>query len=76
MKFNAKKCYSMRIHKRKNPITHSYTMGEEDISTFSTQSYLGIELHKRLSWKPHIGAVGSKVGKTLGFTEKPWEVLI
>ena len=32
MLFNAKKCYTMRIHRKKQPIIHNYTMGDEVLS--------------------------------------------
>ena len=70
MKFNAKKCYTMRIHRGKHPITHNYTMGGEELCAVSSQAYLGVEIHERLSWKPHIEAVVSKAGKTLGFLRR------
>ena len=47
MKFNAKKCYTMRIHRRRNPITHNYTMDGESLQVVSNKAYLGIELHER-----------------------------
>ena len=70
MNFNAKKCYSMRIHRGRRPITHTYTMGEKEIHTVSNQAYLGVELQEKLSWKPHIEAVASKAGRTLGFLQR------
>ena len=70
MKFNAKKCYTMRIHRGKHPITHNYTMGGEELCAVSSQAYLSVEIHERLSWKPHIEAVVSKAGKTLGFLRR------
>ncbi|XP_072042992.1 uncharacterized protein [Amphiura filiformis] len=70
MRFNAKKCYTMRIHRKKKPITHQYIMGKEELSAVSSQAYLGVEIHEQLSWKPHIEAVASKAGKTLGFIRR------
>ena len=70
MKFNAKKCYTMRIHRRRNPITHNYTMDGESLQVVSNKAYLGIELHERLSWRPHIDAIANKATKTLGFLRR------
>ena len=70
MQFNAKKCYTMHIHKKKNPIIHNYIMGEETLKTVSSQAYLGVELHEKLSWKPHIASVTAKASRTLGFIRR------
>ncbi|XP_072030517.1 uncharacterized protein [Amphiura filiformis] len=60
----------MRIHRNKTPITHTYIMGGEELCTASSQAYLGVELHERLSWKTHIESVASKAGRTLGFLRR------
>ena len=70
MLFNAKKCYTMRLHRKKQPIIQSYTMADEVLSTVSSQAYLGVEIHEKLSWKPHIKNMTSKANKTLGFIRR------
>ena len=72
MKFNAKKCYTMRIHRSKHPISHTYTLGEEELCVVPSQAYLhvGVEVQERLSWKTHIQAVASKASRTLGFLRR------
>ena len=70
MLFNAKKCYTMRIHRKKQPIIHNYTMGDEVLSAVSNQPYLGMDIHKKLSWKHHIKAVAAKANRTLGFIRR------
>jgi len=70
MKFNAKKCYTLRVHRKQNPIIHNYTMGSEELSSVSSQAYLGVELHEQLHWKHHIEAVVSKASRTLGFLRR------
>ena len=70
MQFNAKKCYTLRVHRGRSPITHNYIMGREELTTVTNQAYLGVELHERLSWKQHIESVASKAGRTLGFLRR------
>ena len=45
-------------------------MGGEELCAVSSQAYLGVEIHERLSWKSHIEAVASKAGRTLGFLRR------
>ena len=73
MKFNAKKCYTLRVHRGKTPILHNYIMGGEELSSVPNQTYLGVELHERLSWKQHIESVATKAGRTLGFLRRNLE---
>ena len=70
MLFNAKKCYTLRVHRKRSPITHNYIMGGEELSSVASQAYLGVELHEKLSWKQHIEKVASKAGRTLGFVRR------
>ena len=70
MSFNTKKCYSMRIQRKKNPITRNYKMGGEILHHVSSQAYLGVEIHENLNWKSHITTVASKAGRTLGFLRR------
>ena len=70
MQFNAKKCYTLRVHRKRSPITHNYIMGGEELSSVASQAYLGVELHERLSWKQHIEKVASKAGRTSGFLRR------
>ena len=70
MLFNARKCYTMRIHRKQQPIIHNYIMGGEVLATVSSQPYLGMEIHEKLSWKPHIKAVAAKANRTLAFIRR------
>jgi hypothetical protein len=70
MLFNAKKCYTMRIHRKTRPIIHNYTMRDQVLTTVSSQAYLGVEIHEKLSWKPHIKAAAAKANRTLGFIRR------
>ncbi|XP_072016844.1 uncharacterized protein [Amphiura filiformis] len=61
----------MRIHRKKNPIIHSYNMKGDRLSAVSSQAYLGVEIHEKLSWKPHIAKyVTSKASQSLGFIRR------
>ncbi len=53
MVFNATKCYTMRIHRKQEPIIHNYTMGDEALIFSSRPFNLELEIHGKPSWKPH-----------------------
>ena len=40
--------------------TVNYIMGGEVLAAVSSQPYLGMEIHEKLSWKPHIKAVAAR----------------
>ena len=47
MKFNTKKCYTMRIHRKRNPIIHNYTMGPDVLNTVPSQTYSTLVLKSK-----------------------------
>eukprot|EP00057_Strongylocentrotus_purpuratus_P003633 XP_003727036.1 PREDICTED: RNA-directed DNA polymerase from mobile element jockey-like [Strongylocentrotus purpuratus] len=60
MNFNSKKCHTLRVHRKREPIIHSYKLGGDILQAVPSQTYLGVEIHEHLSWKPHINAVAAK----------------
>ena len=70
MNFNSKKCYTMRIHRKKQPTIQNYNLGGDILQAVPSQAYLGVEIHEQLSWKPHITSTAAKAGRTLGFLRR------
>ena len=48
----------------------NYTMDDDVLATVSSQAYLGVEIHEKLRWKPHIKAMTSKANRTLAFIRR------
>ena len=75
MKFNINKCKIMQISNHDNKIYCIYTMDGTPLMTTEQHSYLGVQLHHKLSWEPHIDYICSKANRTLGFPPKESSVL-
>ncbi len=54
MDFNLKKCKSLSITKKRNPITTVYKLGVEDITISKEEKDLGLLLNHKLSWHDHV----------------------
>ena len=70
MNFNSEKCFTLRIHKNKNPIIKNYTLGRDILGAVPEKTYLGVEIDEQLNWKAHITAMTAKAGRTLGFLRR------
>ena len=57
----------MRFTKSLSPIIFNYKFNHLDLSTSDQHSYLGVTLHNKLSWSPHINNVAAKANRTLNF---------
>ncbi len=70
MKFNASKCFLLRITHKTNPITASYKLGNEILQDTKSHSYLGEEITNDLKWNSHINNICAKVNRQLGFIRR------
>ena len=71
MKFNAKKCFIMSMHRsKKTPLTHMYELCGNFLSTVKEEKYLGVILSDDMSWAPHIECVTSAASQKLGFLSR------
>ena len=57
MKFNTSKFKVLIVTNKKKPVQHCYKMHSFYLENVTQQNYLGIMLHKELSWKPHVSNV-------------------
>jgi hypothetical protein len=48
MKFNASKCYVLRITNKKKPVLHSYTMHDQILENVDQSPYLGVQFTNTL----------------------------
>ena len=72
MKFNIKSviisCKSQTIVIKST--VYVYTMDGTPLMTTEQYNYLGVQLHHKLSWEPHIDYICSKANRTLGFLQR------
>ena len=70
MKFNASKCYVLRITNKKKPVLHNYTMHDQVLENVDQNPYLGVQFTNTLKWDTHINNILAKANKSLGFLRR------
>jgi len=70
MKFNASKCYVLRIINKKKPVLHSYTMHDQILENVDKKPYLEVQFTNTLKWDTHINNILAKANKSLGFLRR------
>ena len=70
MKFNAKKCYKMTIHRSTNPLTSTYILDNHLLEHVTENPYLGLIISENLKWTAHINKITNKATSTLGFLRR------
>jgi len=70
MYFNISKCKILQITTYHNKSTYTYKMSNVSLATVLEHNYLGIRLHHKLSWDPHINYICNKANRFLGFLKR------
>ncbi len=70
MRFNAKKCYVLRISRSKTPYTRMYTLDKHVLQEVDSNPYLGYQLSNDLKPAKHISIITGKANRTLGFLRR------
>jgi ribonuclease P/MRP protein subunit RPP40 len=72
MEFNPSKCHIMHITRqtRSRIPCPVYSLRGNDLDPVDTATYLGVDLHKDLSWGPHITKITGRASRTLGFLKR------
>ena len=70
MRFNAKKCYIMRISRSRSPFTKFYLLCDTVLQEVDSAKYLGVTLTNELKWSEHISATAKRGNSTLGFIRR------
>ena len=70
IKFNADKCFTIRITNSRSPIRVDYKIHDQHLNLVPYSKYLGVSLYQTLSWKTHINNVTAKAYRTLGFLRR------
>ena len=70
MEFHPKKCQVLHVTNKRNIVNQSYTIHGHTLEVVDTAKYLGVHIHKSLSWNHHINEVTKKANSTLGFLRR------
>ena len=70
MEFNIPKCTILQITLRQQSDPFDYRMNNIILKTTDQHPYLGICLHHKLSWNPHITQLCNKANRLLGFLHR------
>ena len=70
MEFDIPKCKVMQITKHHSKSPFIYKMCNISLDTVTEHEYLGICLHHKLSWSPHVDRVRNKANRLLGFLKQ------
>ena len=70
MAFNISKCKIMQVSNHHSKSLFTYEMSSIPLAVTEQHLYLGVKLHHKLSWKPHIDYICSKANKTIGFLKR------
>ena len=64
MEFNPIKCKVLIVTKKIKPVQHFYKMRGICLENATQKKYLGVILHRKLSWKRHVSNVVAKANST------------
>ena len=70
MEFNPIKCKVLIATNKIKPIQHWYKMHGIYLENVIQEKYLGLILHRKLSWKPHVSNVVAKANSTRYFLQQ------
>ena len=70
MNFNTSKCVMLRCSRSPMPILYNYRLNDHVLDIREEHRYLGIILHKSLSWSSHISKISTKASQTFNFLQK------
>ncbi len=70
MRFNARKCYIMRIARSRQPLTGMYQLCGHVLEEIADAKYLGVTISNDLRWEQHILAISQRASNTLSFLQR------
>ena len=68
--YNIPKCNVLQISTCVTKKNFTYKMNDIPLNTVLEQNYLGIRLHHKLSWRPHVDHICNKASQILGFLKR------
>ena len=70
MKFHPSKCQVIHVTNKRQIIKNVYKIHEEALESTDSAKYLGVSIHKGLSWNTHIDNTVNKANKILAFVRR------
>ena len=70
MEFHPDKCKVLRITAKTKPIVTKYELHNEKLKCVDEAKYLGVIIHKKLSWKPHVHSICKKARQIISFLQR------
>ena len=70
MAFHPEKCVTMRVTNKRNTLDYTYQIHGHPLKLEDSTKYLGVNLHPKLSWSPHITATAHKADHTRAFLQR------
>ena len=70
MMFNISKCKIIQFTTHCTKNIYTYTMSGTSLQVVEEHDYLGVRLHHKLSWSPHVNHICNKVNRILGFLNR------
>ena len=70
MAFNPDKCEVLRVTNKRSPLAADYTIHGQVLNITDSAKYLGLNIHKSLTWDDHVGKITKKANSTLAFLSR------
>ena len=70
MSFHPSKCQTMHITNKRRPLESVYTIHGQTLEKVDSTKYLGINLHKTLSWKTHVDVISKRANNMCSFLSR------
>ena len=70
MAFHPQKCQVVHVTNRKKITKKSYFIHNHILEEVDSAKYLGVHIHKNLSWNHHINSITNKVNSTWAFLQR------
>lgn len=70
MKLNSDKCVVLHCTRSNTPLLTQYYINDKPLTAVDQHTYLGVTLHKTMSWSHHIHTITNKASRTLNFTKR------
>lgn len=70
MKLNSDKCVVLHCTRSNTPLLTQYYINDKSLTAVDQHTYLGVTLHKTMSWSHHIHTITNKASRTLNFIKR------
>lgn len=70
MEFHPHKCQLLRVTTKQKPVDSSYNIHGHILEEVDSAKYLGVTIHKTLSWNQHINNIAKKANSTRAFLQR------